>query len=77
LNYEQHQFVSFSEDVERLYNKFPNASPWLSWYMREKVATVLFPACSSKQADDRRKNNNLSSDTNAQESVGGQIQKLK
>jgi hypothetical protein len=75
LNYEQHQFVSFSEDVERLYDLFPNASPWLSWYMREKVATVLFPACSSKEADDRRKKNNLSTDTNAQESVGDQIQK--
>ena len=57
----------FNESVESLNQQYPKAKPWLKWYITR--GSFIFPAMA--QADI----SHMSKDTNAQESVGADIQR--
>jgi hypothetical protein len=71
-------FSEFQVIVKRICRNFKHASGWIKWYLNEKIAPHIFPACNCVPSDDRlaERLNSLSKDTNAQEGLGGSMSRV-
>ena len=59
----------FDEVIETIRNRFPNTKNWLEWYLHPSRAKYIFPAMTVHD------NSAMAKDTNAQESIGGDIKR--
>ena len=66
----------FEKICKSITHLFPNAINWLRWHLLCKRATSFFPACQDFNEKEMLRWFNLSSNTNAQENLGGQFEKL-
>jgi hypothetical protein len=65
-------FGTFEKTVRSMIVKFPKVEGWVKWYLNERVAPYIFPACNSVKEDDTlmKRLKSLSLDTNPQEGLG-------
>ena len=55
---------------------YPKSNNWISWYLADVKASILFPACKDLNEEDMQKFQSLSDNTNGQEGLGGFLQAL-
>ncbi|KAL3783087.1 hypothetical protein ACHAWO_011016 [Cyclotella atomus] len=70
-------FNEFQVVIKRICRTFKYASGWIKWYLSQRIAPFVFPACNSVTKDDQlgERLEKLSKDTNGQEGLGGAITK--
>jgi hypothetical protein len=68
-------FGTFEKTVRSMIVKFPKVAGWVKWYLNERVAPYIFPACNSVKDDDMlmKRLKSLSLDTNPQEGLGSSL----
>ena len=67
-------YEEFKGKCDHLVREFPKMQNWLSWYLQKDRAPIMFPAC--RERDIKSYSKKMSSDTNAQENVGKQLQQF-
>ena len=62
-------FDEFEDIVTAIQSEFPKCRGWLAWYLHQRRAPYLFPACNTSQSNPLTKErfHSLCQDTNAQE----------
>eukprot|EP00804_Cyclotella_cryptica_P029736 CCRYP_015220-RB/>CCRYP_015220-RB protein AED:0.24 eAED:0.24 QI:2374/1/0.87/1/0/0/8/0/1034 len=70
-------FDEFEDIVTLIQSEFPKCRGWLAWYLNQRRAPHLFPACNTSQSNPLTKDrfHSLCQDTNAQEGFGSLLKK--
>jgi len=77
FKFQPEQFSEFVMECKEIMTSYPDAKNWLKWYLHPNRATVIFKACRVKiSTGEKGRLLQLSTDTNAQENIGRQIQRL-